>query len=417
MTEIVLITRLRTLNKGNQALSAAWLAMAQRAYPTAAVRVLERRPRHLLQYTLREVARARDPVAAFDALAAKLARGVRRDLALPPAPPARILLDEAIAPPQRFVAVRQRLNLRGRLARVGWYADEYARRLAACARARAVVVNPAGEFFPREPQAAFYHLLDAHVAAHLGVPTAMVNHTMDITDRTLRAIIPHVYRGLALVGFRDEKSVAAFRAMGGDPSNVLVTPDLALATELGAVGAPRPRSVAVAINVPEATAGGYLDAWERVIGELRATGAAVTLVSNELPADRPFYERLIARYPGLPIAGAGLDHTRYGELLGTFEAVVSSRMHTLVLAMIGGAPVVPVEGSSFKITALYRELQLPHAVVAPAELGTIAARVADASARRGELAAQQSAAIATARERIVSVLVPRLRALGEGAVS
>lgn len=411
--EILLITRLTTLNKGNQALSAAWLSALQRAFPSSGIRVFERRPRHLLQYTLARIASSRDPVAAFDTLATRLAQlAPGPGLLTDPPTTTRIRLDESTSPPVRFVEARRLLNLRGRLASLGRYREDYRRRLSACQRARLVVVNPAGEFFPREPQAAFYHVLDAHVAQKLGRPTAIVNHTMDITDPTLRKIIPHVYRTLALVGFRDEKSAVAFRAMGGDASNVFVTPDLALLTEIGAPSARRPNTVAVAINVPEARAGGYLGQWSRAIGELRAARFEVKLVSNELPADQPFYTELLERFGDLRLEGQGLDHDRYSELLGGFDVVVTSRMHTGVLAMIAGTPVVPVEGSSFKITGLFSELQLAEPVIDPSGPdwpARLAARAVALRDARATASTEISQKIGAARERILRMLLPRLQ--------
>lgn len=411
--EILLITRLRTLNKGNQALSAAWLSTLQRAFPSAAVRVLERRPPHLLQYTLRAVASAKDPVAAFDALSTRLAAQAPGPAAATSVrPTTAIQLDESRPPVVRFVALRRRLNLRGRLAAVGWYADDYRQRLAACQRARLVVVNPAGEFFPREPLAAFYHLLDAHVAQKLGRPTAIVNHTMDITDPTLRRLIPEVYRTLALVGFRDTKSVEAFRAMGGSIDNVLVTPDLALTTLITDSAPRRTREVAVAINVPEARAGGYLGRWRTAIANIRAAGHRIVLVSNELPADEPFYLELKQQFPELRIEGAALDHDRYGALLGAFEVVVTSRMHTAVLAMAAGAPVVPIEGSSFKITGLFQELGFSEPVIVPTSAdwpASVVARVAELHASRASASAEVSARMTEIRERIHEQLIPRLQ--------
>jgi polysaccharide pyruvyl transferase WcaK-like protein len=412
--EILLITRIRTLNKGNQALSAAWLAMLERAFPTSPMRVLERRPRHLLQYTLRDVSRSRDPVATFDRLASELAKlAPGPELVGPVSGRVRILLDETTTPPQRFVRVRQRLNLRGRLATAGLYADEYKRRLSACQRAQLVVVNPAGEFFPREPQAAFYHLLDAAVARKLGRPTAIVNHTMDITDPTLRELIPPLYRTLDLVGFRDEKSVKAFRDMGGDNRNVLVTPDLALTGDCASSSARRTAMVAVAVNVPEARAGKYLTQWFAVFRGLRSAGLNVVLVSNELPADLPFYTQVMARFPEIALEGAGLDHDSYCRLLGTFDVVVTSRMHTGILAMVGGAPVVPVEGSSFKITGLFQELGFEKPVIRPGE----GAWVREVLERTNELRQQRDVAVretrarlGVVRDRIISALVPRLQA-------
>lgn len=412
--EILLITRIKTLNKGNQALSSAWLQMLERAFPETPVRVLERRPRHLLQYTLRELARQRDPVHAFDALATQLARLAPGPTATG-APPRRpqILLDESHAPPTRLVRVRQRLNLRGRLAAIGMYTDEYRRRLSACQRAKLVVVNPAGEFFPREPQAAFYHLLDAHVAQKLGRPTAIVNHTMDVTDPTLRRIIPAMYRTLDLVGFRDEKSAQAFREMGGDPANVLVTPDLALTADCGTPLARRTGTVAVAINVPEASAGNYLADWHTVFTGLRAAGFKVVLVSNELPADLPFYATVLQQFPEIKLEGAGLDHERYCRLLGSFELVVSSRMHTGILALVGGTPVVPIEGSSFKITGLFQELGFEQPVVRPGVADwprLVVQRATELRERRESAAKEVSERVSVVRDRIISLLVPRLQA-------
>lgn len=417
--EVVLVTRIKTVNKGNQALSAAWLAMLERSFPDARVRLLERRPRHLIQHTLREVAAHPDPVAHFDAIARALA-------ALAPGPglvgpaqaPGPILLDEAVTPPARFLELRQRLNLRGQLARFGRYAADYRRRLSAFQRARLVVINPAGEFFPREPQAAFYHLLDAHVAQKLGCPTAIVNHTMDITDPTLRRIIPMVYRTLALVGFRDEKSVGAFTAMGGDLANVLVTPDLALTEHVRPTGSHRDRTVALAINVPEAAAHRYLDAWFEVITGLRAAGLEVVLVSNELPVDLYFYERVMARFPGLRIEGARLDHDKYAELLGTFDVVVTSRMHTGILAMAAGTPVVPVEGSSFKITGLFQELGFSAPVIRPLTdrwTAQVVERVVSVRASRAAASHEVNAKLGAVRERIIAQLVPALRQLADAS--
>jgi polysaccharide pyruvyl transferase WcaK-like protein len=410
--EVLLITRVRTLNKGNQALSAAWLALIGQAFPGTPIRVLERRPPHLLQYTLAQLARERDPFRAFDALATRLARLAPGATAVrPPDPAPRIVLDEAIPVPVRFPELRKRLNLRGWIARTGRYRSAYLERLAACQRAQLVVVNPAGEFFPRMPEPAFYHLLDAFVAHKLGVPTAIVNHTMDIDDPTLRAIIPRVYAELDLVGFRDAKSLPAFRELGGQLGNVVVAPDLALASRPAPRGDRRHGEIAVAINVPEATARGYADDWFDAIRGLQAARFRVVLVSNEAPSDLAFYDRLRGEL-GVTIEGAALDFDRYAALLGSFDLVISSRMHTAILAMVGGAPVVPVEGSSFKITGLFEELGLPAQVIRPPAAGWTAAVVAQATAvrdRRDQLAADLTGRIDGVRRRITETLVPRLQ--------
>ena len=83
---VVLITKTATQNQGNQALSIAWRDFLARRYPEANVRLVERAPSYLKRYTLGALARARDPIAAFDALARKL---VARMPAAPERDPSR----------------------------------------------------------------------------------------------------------------------------------------------------------------------------------------------------------------------------------------------------------------------------------------------------------------------------------------
>jgi polysaccharide pyruvyl transferase WcaK-like protein len=411
--EVVLITRVRTLNKGNQALSAAWLGLVKQAFPGTSIRLLERRAQHLAQYTLQQISRARDPFRAFDALTTQLARlAPGPDFVAPVTGEHRVVLDERLAGEIRFERLRQRVNLRGWLARAGRYRHDYRARLAAFQRARLVVINPAGEFFPRSPEPAFYYLIDAHVAHKLGRPTAIVNHTMDIDDATLRALVPRVYRDLALVGFRDSKSIDAFRAMGGDTHNVVVSPDLALLSRAAPAQARRRGTVAIAINVPEAAARGYAAQWIDVVRSLRAANVDVVLVSNEVPADDSFYQQ-IRRELGVRFEGLGLDFDRYAALLGTFDAVVSSRMHTVILAMVGGTAVVPVEGASFKITGLFQEIGLDIPVTRPSTPGwasEVVERTLATIPGRDAQVAQITSRLSAIRTRIGDSLLPRLRA-------
>jgi polysaccharide pyruvyl transferase WcaK-like protein len=262
------------------------------------------------------------------------------------------------------------------------------------------------------PEPAFYYLLDAYVAHKLGRPTAVVNHTMDIDDPTLRTLIPCVYRNLALIGFRDSKSIDAFRKMGGDLANVVVSPDLALTSYVKPAGARRHGTVAIAINVPEAITRGYALQWLDVVRGLQGKGFEVVLVSNELPTDAAFYARL-RRQLGLRLEGASLAFDRYAELLGSFDLVVSSRMHTAILAMVGGTPVVAVDGASFKITGLFEELGLSRPVIRPASPGWVEAVVSQAVAVRGQrdaAATEVAAKLDGIRGRVADILVPRLRA-------
>jgi polysaccharide pyruvyl transferase WcaK-like protein len=408
--EVVLITKTRTSNKGNQALSAAWVRMLQAAFPDAAVRTIERRPRHLLQYSLKDIAAAPDPWAAFDALAGEIAAlAPGPGLAGPPSPPKIALAEDEAGRPLPLAGLRKRLNLRGLLARSGKERTDYLTRLSAFQRAGLVIANPAGEIYPDGADVTFIHLLDIYVARKAGARAGIVNHTLEIRDPTLRRLMPELYRRLDIVEFRDEKSRDALREMGGDAETPIVAPDLALTTPPPTVRPARRPKVGVAIHTTEAANAGQLGDWRELIGKLQQAGFDLVFVSNELPIDTPVYRSLAA---DIPIEGRGLEFDPYTELLAGFDFLVTSRMHTGILAMVAGTPIVPVEPTAFKMTGLFQELGLETPVIRPSEPGWVDRALAQALAlsdNREPAAAQVTTQVAAARRRIESVLIPALR--------
>lgn len=408
--EVVLITKTATSNKGNQALSAAWLRMLQAAFPDAAVRTMERRPRHLLQYSLKKIAAAPDPWAAFDQLAGEIAAlAPGPDLAGPPPPPRIALAEAGEHKPLPLAGLRKRLNLRGLLAGAGKDKAAYLKRLSAFQRADLVISNPAGEIYPDGAEVTFIHLLDIYVAKKAGARAGLVNHTLEIRDPTLKRLFPELYRRLDIVEFRDEKSRDALREMGGDAETPIVAPDLALTTPPPEQRPARRPKVGVAIHTTEAANAGQLDGWRELIARLREAGFDLVFVSNELPLDAPIYETLAS---GIPVEGWGLEFGPYTEFLAGFDFLVTSRMHTGILAMAAGTPIVAVEPTAFKMTGLFQEVGLDAVVIRPSEAGWVDRALAQALAMRDNrdaAAAEVSGKVAAARRRIESVIIPALR--------
>jgi polysaccharide pyruvyl transferase WcaK-like protein len=106
--------------------------------------------------------------------------------------------------------------------------------------------------------------------------------------------------------------------------------------------------------------------WSKLAKALIARGCRVSLVTNDFPTDRATLAMLAAQFD-LPIKGAGLSYTDYAALLGTFDAVISSRLHTGVMALTAGTPVIPVEGLDFKITAAMSAAGVPIPAVRPGD--------------------------------------------------
>ena len=94
-----------------------------------------------------------------------------------------------------------------------------------------------------------------------------------------------------------------------------LTPDLALTTDFRGPRVRRTGTIGVTVNAPEALARGYLEQWVDVIQGLLAAGFKIELISNEMPAELEFYGQMQRRFSGVTIAGAGMGHDRYAELL------------------------------------------------------------------------------------------------------
>ncbi|WP_439533856.1 polysaccharide pyruvyl transferase family protein [Polymorphobacter sp.] len=418
--DIILVTKTVTQNQGNQALSVAWRDLLKQCYPDHAVRPVERAPAYLKRYRASTFAAATDPVAAFD----KVAQGLIAQLPRNPAPKPpindEIRHDARIRQVVRFRRLRRLLSLRSRLAGLGLAKRAYLERLALFPGSALVVVNPAGEFQSDATDTAIAYLLDVRCAQLLGIPTAMVNLSFEVTDPTVRTLAAHVLDQCDLLELRDSESRTEYAAAGGRRSP-LVLPDGALLTP------PSPPTtdpaqrlpMALAINGLQVHQAGLEDDWLALLDRLIASGHRPVLTSNEWSTDEPFWGPLLNDRQ-MTAVGQRADYREYMALLGTFDVVVSSRLHTCVLAILAGSVVVPVESGTFKLTGFFRQAGFTSL---PIRLGTegwqdaIVNRIAEIRADRDAALATQTACRDAARRHLQTSLHAAFAALGIEAQS
>ncbi|QXQ05402.1 polysaccharide pyruvyl transferase family protein [Sphingosinicellaceae bacterium] len=412
--EIVLVTRLHTKNQGNQALSVVWRDLLGSCFPTHAVRPIERSPAYLKRFRVGRFASVADPVAAFDAVArglvAELPAGARER---PPIDPA-IRHDTRMGQTVRFRALRQALALRSRLSTLGLAKTAYLERLALFQGAALVVVNPAGEFMAEATDTPIGYLLDIRCAQLLGIPTAVVNLSFEVTDPTVRRLSAHVFDHCDLVELRDKESQHEYAAAGGSGVPV-VLPDAALLTKPPSNPGFRATkgSVALAINGMQLHDARLEPEWEAFLERLLDRGVTPTLTSNEWSTDAPLWAPVLARQK-ITAVGQNKDYRAYMEMLGGFEIVVSSRLHSCVLAMLAGAVVVPLELGTFKLTGFFKEAgfsDLPIRLGSPGWEDAVLARIATIQADPEAARAAQSTRRDAARRALHENLSDALRRL------
>lgn len=408
---VVLVTRASTRNQGNVTLSRVWRDLLAEMFPGLEVTVLERVPAFIKRYTLAQFEKAADPIAAFDSAAQKLA-DAGRNVPVPDWGGDTIGLDRSAAVPIRFAGLRRKLQLRQRLAALGFFDSMRVRRQAKVASASLYVMNAAGEFLPRLTDTPIQYLLDMRAAQLLGIPTAFVNTSFEIEHPLVRRIAAHVLDKADILLFRDHASAANYRA-GGGTVDAVVLPDAAMLH--GSMRAPQAATgrIALSFNGPATTKANLAGHWLDLARAIRIAGLEPVFISNEWFNDAMVWRAWQAS-DGFAAEGENLDIEDYVAFLGGFDAVVSGRLHTCVLAIEAGTPIIPVETGTFKLTGLFNQIGLVDRPEQPAPgwegplIDRLLAIVAD---KQGE-ALRQQAIVGEARDKLradLNALFARLR--------
>lgn len=356
MPQIALVTRTNTINQGNQALSSAWRDYLALRYPEARVRLYERAPGYLRRHTISALSAQRDPVAAFDRIAESL-------LTRMPANPGRdpsvweVTIDSSRKHLIQFRGLRHALQIRRRLAALNFGASDYLNRLYHLTQANIVVVNPAGEFQPSSSDTALVYLLEARCAQIANCRTAFVNLSFEATDPMVALLSDYVFSSCDIVEFRDDESRERFHAKGGR-TGVSVLPDGVLISGIDRKESQGAHGIAIVINGPQTTELCLTRAICKLLERL-VENEKVTLTSNEFATDRPYWNDYLA-INGINCVDNSLDFRDYALLLANFEVVVSSRLHTCVMALLAGVPVVPLEAGKFKLTGFFNKIGMPN---------------------------------------------------------
>jgi polysaccharide pyruvyl transferase WcaK-like protein len=371
MTEPVrigIITRLSNTNAGNEALSTELIELAKRMSPCARVMAINRYPRFFEHLKLSSLGTSgKSPTQQFDALAAQL--GKRFSKAALPLPPvadgSSVLLDTSareLRPALR--KIKNFIGVRRNLARFGLIDQEEAfSTVSFCRQVDLLLWNPAGEFHPTgNPDQTFRLLLLVRIAQLSGVATCIINHSLEIDHPLLREIVGHAYREASHISVRDAQSVSVALSLGVEANKLSEAPDLAF---LAARKPPVPvagldrvpeGAIGFAINAAEAFNGP--DEWDLLLNKLKVFGRPLVFVSNAMNGDWEFGKRLMSKHGGITLSG----QPSYLELRALYQkmsVLISSRLHASILSLCGGNPVVTVEPSVFKLSAILKQLQYP----------------------------------------------------------
>ncbi len=322
---VVVVTKLRTSNLGNLALSRHLIEHARRNDVVIALD----RPMALSAFSLDWLSSRSDPVRAIDWAARFIAC---LPTLLPPIPPpgecTRFVTPTAAS---ASLLASMRPWLRG----VKPLLPGYRRRWATLRNASTVLVAGAGAVTDHD---SLVHLLVEVRALHLaGIDVRPICQSVTVTNPALRAALGHVYAALPRIAVRGASSKAALVGLGVAPGRIEIAADFVWWVESSS--AHRGPRAGVGVSL---TPGVVREAGPRLsslIDVATGSGEPVTAISSDHAQDQIVLEAQVVN-SGLRRQPVIADASHYVDDLASYRLIITARFHTAVLGLVAGTPVV-----------------------------------------------------------------------------
>jgi len=366
MVKVFLITKIRTSNVGNQALSSELIALFCKIVGIDNLRV-EGRPQGLDGYQLSRLSGLREPVKMFEEWTDMLVQLflAQKGSSNGFTPAIRsVELTDFHSTAWNLEKVKSWLRpIKRQLSK--WIAlrEVYRRRLTLIADSDWVIYSGAGEV--GDNNVFLRQLVELRVAQKLGKSTAVVNQSIVVKSPLVRSLVEKVYGNLQYAVVRGAKSRDLLLSVGLAPEKIQIVPDTALLTkslEREATVVPgRPR---VGINFTPRV--GLSDsAGKKIVDLLKSLGYELVFITNEPFEDSQVAARMRTMYnvQSAPV----LNYRSYAYFLKQLNFVISTRLHTNILALTAGTPTIPIEGNQFKTGELLELLEYPVKVINPSD--------------------------------------------------
>jgi polysaccharide pyruvyl transferase WcaK-like protein len=363
--KIFLITKLKTTNVGNQALSEEIIKLFVAEGGKGNLYV-SGRPMGLDGYTPRRLRLNTDPVAAIEKWSDAIVAAFRKRAGKPSEFTAKADHVKLLNSHEnlRFEGLKARLRpLKRLLSRLKPFNEIYLERLKKIQAADILIYSGAGEV--GDNNVFLRQLVEIRVAQKLGKKTAVVNQSVVLKTPIFQQLTAHVYGKLDRIIVRGSTSKKNLMEYGVPEHLFQLAPDSALLT--GPVVNETfsklisPGKETVGINLTPRVQ--YdLKKMGEVIQQLKSYQYNVVFVTNEPFEDNAVAVKLEQTF-GIPFVHAYWNYQEYAALLGRFKFLISTRLHSNVLALVANTPIIPIEGNVFKTTELMQQLQYPITVL------------------------------------------------------
>lgn len=360
MKKIFLITKLRTTNIGNEALSSGIIELFK-SFGGKENLAVNGRPMGLDGYYPGRLSRT-NPDKDVDRWASRIVKhfqAQQQPKHFKAAVPKVILLSPGFRNDLQYEGIKKRLRpLKRFINSFFTYKPAYQSRLNNLASSDVVVYSGAGEV--GDNNVFLRQLVELRVAQMLGISTAAVNQSVVIKTDRFKKLVGHVYGKMEKIVVRGETSKQNLVSYGVPASIIEIAPDTAINTPFVAT-VDSGNETMVGINFTPRINIDY-NGLKKIIDVLRKRGFTPVFVTNDPNEDAEIRHELAARF-GVVAAKDALSFQEYSNTLHAFRFLISTRLHSNILALNAGTPVIPIEGNVFKTTELLQQLKYPLPVI------------------------------------------------------
>lgn len=366
--KVLLITKLKTTNIGNQALSDELVKLYEHSNQMFQV---TGRPEGLFGYSIEKLKKSSDPVVLFE----KWANGLVNRLGTLKGqsnfkPGIRFVEllsfeDFKVKNDGLFQAIK---NIFRRFVHTEvFFARTYRKRFLSVSSADKLVYSGAGEV--GDNNIFLRQLLELRIAQLLGKKTYAINQSVEVVEQPMQSICANVYKHMEKILVRGTISKRNMVTLGIPVEKIICCPDSAFLN-------PQPsqelvKQMAQKFSIKNSSVGinatkvaGDLSKWAPIIETIKELGYTVYFISNDPFGDRNIGEQFSKRF-GISAILDFIPYPGYSALLANFKFVISCRLHTNELSLTGGTPIIPIEGSHFKTREVFSLINYPIPVLDP----------------------------------------------------
>lgn len=354
MPKVFLVTKLKTTNLGNQALSMELIKLFEESIGKENLYVAGR-PLGLFGYSIDALKNAIDPKTLFESWADSVVRKYKpqsspRNVFVSKVNSFKLTENKSLAF-EKFKEIFR--PIKRKFDKLFLFNKQYVKRLDGISGADYFIYSGAGEV--SDNHVFLRQLLEIRIAQKLGVKTGAVNQSVVVKHDAFKKIVHLVYGNMHHIVVRGEISKATVVSFGVDANKISIAPDTAIKTTCNLSGIKK--NGKVGINITPFIKYEWKDV-ERVIGKLKSYNRDLVFITNEPMGDVPVIEKFKNDYK-IDVLPESSDYREFAKKIAPFEYLIGARLHTNVISLAVNVPVIAIEGLVWKTKELFEQFEYP----------------------------------------------------------